>query len=331
MSGRGQRGASLHQNGLTLIELMVSLTIGVIASIAIFSAYLGASSASKMADAQSRMNEDAHAALLILTQQLRMAGSNPDQPDRVDNPDPSVSSRRNPVYGTTTFFIRGCDGKFNDVASTPSFTLDTLECPAGATSSPPPPDSVAINYEADKFNTVPTNQASGESPTDCVGNALPAITAFVSSIAGTGTATTTTTTTVTYAVARNVFYVDTSPSRGTTTSLYCKGNGIAPTSQGPQALVENLEDLQFLYGAASTTSTTATIAGYWPASEFPAQAQWSNVLSVRICVLVHSEQPVLSSAAPTSYRNCEGALVINPDGRLRQAYFSTVALRNRRL
>ncbi|NDP60779.1 MAG: prepilin-type N-terminal cleavage/methylation domain-containing protein, partial [Oxalobacteraceae bacterium] len=77
--------------GFSLIELMISLTIGLIITVAAFSAFMGASGASKMAEAQGRMNEDAQAALSILTQQLRMAGNNPDQPNRVDNINPALS------------------------------------------------------------------------------------------------------------------------------------------------------------------------------------------------------------------------------------------------
>ncbi|MBC7624554.1 MAG: PilW family protein [Aeromicrobium sp.] len=336
MTSRGQRGTPLHQNGLTLIELMVSLTIGLIVAMGIFSAFIGASGASKMTDAQSRMNEDAQAALLILSQQLKMAGNNPDQPDRIDNIDASLSSRRNPVYGTTTFLaspfttsdfsIRGCDGQFSNVTSAPS--LNALDCPGGANSLP---DSIAINYEADSFNTVPTSQASGKWPTDCVGKKLTVITATLPKVSGTGAVSAT----VTYSVAENRFYVGTSTSP-VSTSLYCKGNGEAST---PQALVENVEDMQITYGASSPAPASATIAGYLPADELSALSTvpnsptpWRQVISVRICVLVRSEEPVVSGNAPARYLNCEGVLVMNPpDRRLRQAYFSTVVLRNRRL
>ena len=336
MKGRRHWQAPLHQNGLTLIELMVSLTIGLIVAMAIFSAYLGASGAGKMSDAQSRMNEDAQAALLILSQQLKMAGNNPDQPDRIDNIDASLSSRRNPVYGTTTFVtgplttsdfsIRGCDGQFSNVTSAP--TLNALDCPSGASSWP---DSIAINYEADRFNTIPTSQASGKWPTDCVGKKLAVTAANLPKVAGTGAVNET----VTYSVAENRFYIGTSVSPDST-SLYCKGNGEAST---PQALVENVEDMQITYGASSAAPHSATIAGYLRADELAALSTvpnsptpWAQVISVRICVLVRSEEPVVSSNAPARYLNCDGALVMNPpDRRLRQAYFSTVVLRNRRL
>ena len=66
--------------GFTLIELLVSVTIGLVLMIAVASAYVGSATASKVAEAQGRMNEDATAALNILTQQIRMAGDNPRRP-----------------------------------------------------------------------------------------------------------------------------------------------------------------------------------------------------------------------------------------------------------
>lgn len=320
---------SRYTTGFSLIELLVALTLGLVIAVAAISAYLGASGASKTAEAQSRMNEDAQAALTILTQQLRMAGNNPDVKNRTE------LSSRNPVYGTTTFTtspgtftlssftIRGCDGKFSDITSATS--LDNLTCAGGTTTLP---DSLAINYEADRFNTVPTTAGL---PTDCLGNALSTITATFPA------STPTTAVSGTYAVADNRFYI------GTTTtivspSLYCKGNGGASTAQ---PLVENIEDMQFSYGtvSTSTTATTATVAGYLNADKvvtetnlalLPVAERWGKVLSVRICVLVRSESPVVTDAASAKYLNCEGALVSAPDLRLRRAYSTTVVLRNRR-
>ena len=298
-----------------------------------------------MTDAQSRMNEDAQAALTILSQQLQMAGNNPNQDNRVFNGSPTLSSLHNPVYTPTPtyagysmapvtftlsdFSIRGCDGKFSNITAT--VNLDNLACGGGTTTLP---DSIAVSYEADRFNTEPT--AAGAA-TDCLGFKLADVVAKDVPVFNTVTATVTTAD-ITYTVADNRFYVGTSAAI-TSPSLYCKGNGGASTQQ---PLVENIEDMQFQYGtmSATTTSTTATVAGYLPAHEVITQTdlaalandadRWSKVLSVRICVLVRSDAPVVSDASSARYRNCEGALVSAPDLRLRRAYFATVALRNRR-
>lgn len=335
---------SQYLNGFSLIELMISLTIGLIITIAVFSAYMGAAGASKMAEAQGRMNEDAQAALIILTQQLRMAGSNPDQASRIDDVDPTLarstlSSRHNPVYLPTptyagfalsppppsftlsSYRIRGCDGTFSNIKT--STNLDNLTCAAGANTAP---DSIAISYEADKFNTVPT---ADDLPTDCLGSALSPVKAKLPTVVGA----TTENTEVTYYVTDNRFYVD-APS--SIPSLYCKGNGGNST---PQPLVENIEGMQFLYGA---TADTTMVAGYLSADAVITQAnmaalpndaeRWKKVITVRICVLVRSEAPVVPDAASARYVKCDGTLeTAPPDLRLRRAYSTTVVLRNPQL
>ena len=333
-----------YLKGFSLIELMVALTIGLLISIAAFSAYLGAAGASRIADAQGRMNEDAQAALSILTQQLRMLGNNPSQAGRTDQ------YRHNPVYkphASTTFVItspltftpsfysiRGCDGTFSNITTATS--LDNLSYSKCATTISASPDSIAISYEADNFNTIPT---TANLPTDCLGNKLTAIAATLPTTNGAGVITNSY---ANYAVADNRFYINSSASM--VPSLYCKGNGGASTTQ---PLVENIEDLQFTYGTLATSTlaasaATAGVAGYLRADEVVSlsstsatpddAARWSKVISVRICVLVRSEAPVVSDSASARYLKCDGSVETSPpDLRLRRAYFATVLLRNRRL
>ena len=334
-----QRPARRALRGFSLIELMISLTIGLIIAGAAFAAYMGTSGASKMAEAQGRMNEDAQAALSILTQQLRMAGNNPDQANRVDNPVATLSSRHNPVYlplptyagfvlapptfAQSGFSLRGCDGQFSNLAT--AARLDDLVCVAGSGT-----DALGVSYEADRYNTVATVDGL---PTDCLGHALTAVTATLPTVAGAVSANSD----VSYAVADNRFYIAWSAA---VPSLYCKGNGAAL----PQALVENIEDLQLSYGTVSTatSASTATVAGYLSAGDIATQAdlaaladdaaRWAKVITVRICVLVRSEAVLVPDAASARYLKCDGTLETSaPDLRLRRAYSSTVVLRNRRL
>ena len=320
--------------GFSLIELLVSITIGLVILVAAMSAYLGTASASRNTEAQARMNEDGQAALNILAQQIRMAGNNPDQPNRIE------LSRRNPVYGTTTFapvgpfttsdfIVRGCDGAFSNITATTAVNIDSLACTAGTSTLP---DSIAISYEADRFNTVAT--IVGNRPTDCLGFALNTDTASLPTVV----AGTVTTTVVPYSVADNRFYIGTSTVI-TTPSLYCKGNGGAGT---PQPLVENVENMQFLYGTVSTliTATTATVGGYLTADEVVTEtslaalasdaARWAKVVTVRICVIIRSENTIAPDAGSAQYLDCTGTRVTTPpDLRLRRAYSTTVVLRNR--
>ena len=327
---RQNRFSSQHfVQGFSLIELMVSLTIGLLIVTAAFSAYMGASGAGKVAESQGRMNEDAQAALTILVQQLRMAGNNPHQAERSDK------ARRNPVYSPypavfipipatfslSAFSLRGCDGKFSNLATASS--IDALNCAAGSNALA---DSIAVSYEADAYNSIGL--------TDCLGAELRQIKAtFVPPESSNDP----------YYVATNLFYIDTSASI-VSPSLFCKGNGIGSIAK---PLVENIEDMQITYGAVKAVTAvdetkTAVIAGYLRADEMISQPdlanlpndaeRWAKVIAVRICVLVRSEAPVVTDAVSARYLRCDGTTnTAPPDLRLRRAYYATVVLRNRRL
>ncbi|MES2911096.1 MAG: PilW family protein [Pseudomonadota bacterium] len=333
---RGQRGVSL-------IELMISMTIGLIIMIAVITAYVGASGASRTAEAIGRMNEDGQAALLILTQQLRMAGVNPSQPDRY-SVTLGISARGNtvPLHNSVTnaFAVRGCDTRFSDVTSAASTAA--LTCGHGAASVGP--DSISIAYEADRYNTVATG---GGVPTDCMGSGITPVTLAPGYLSSAGVAAAST---LIYE-AENRFYVGTSAFVVNPT-LYCKGNGSTA-----QPLVENIENLQFSYGTVNpntTTSpiyvtvtptfTTTLVLGYMsayelenfntgaPAPQFGAvgatSRRWNAVKAVRICVVARSEQPLADSIDSARYLDCNGTLTVPPDRRLRRAYTTTVVLRN---
>ncbi len=329
-----RQSSRLHRHysrGLSMIELMVSLVIGLIVMIAIVSAYLGSAGASRMAEAQGRMNEDAQAALTILTQQLRMAGNNPKQtnyPSAAPG-DPLPLSDRNPVFPAGSYILRGCDGTFSNIAgATPAADIPALICATGTNALP---DSIAIRYEAEKFNTVPT---SGGAATDCLGQSLTTVTG-THPVWDAATAAVNPAAPITYTVAENRFYIGTSTVIKSP-SLYCKGNG----GVNPQPLVENVEDMQFVYGTAPSTATTLSVGGYLSAANILSDSglaaladdpsRWSKVMTVRICVLVRSELPVVSDAASAQYIQCDGTLNTSPpDLRLRRAYTTTVVLRNR--
>ena len=201
-----------RDRGLTLIELMVSMVIGLILMIAVVATYLGASGAGRASEAQGRMNEDAQAALGILAQQLRMAGDNPKRSNY------QSAAPRNPVYVAGTYAVRGCDGKFSDITTAAS--IQALTCAAGGGAAA---DSIAISYEADAFNTI---ALAGGAATDCLGNALPVVTAAPQPQVWLGAVVGPPTTVITYTVADNRFYIATMDANKPP-SLYCKGSGNA--------------------------------------------------------------------------------------------------------
>lgn len=126
-------------------------------------------------------------------------------------------------------------------------------------------------------------------------------------------------------VAVNTVITNTFAVNGT--NLECTGS-----AGGTQALVSDIQDLQVVYGIDTTGDQSAD--QYVGA---PTAAQWPQVVTARVCVLIQSANNGLTSA-PQTYLNCAGALGTVPgstttagagDLRMHRSFVATYNLRNR--
>lgn len=309
-----------RQHGFSLLELLIATSIGMVITVGAIAVFANSSTSSKTTEAQSRMNEDAQAALSLLSKEIKMAG--------YKHPDPTPQ----PCDSVPALTIHGCSGMLKFDAN--SVSDNKLKCEIN---SPSPPHSLFLRYEADAWNTT----ASAGKPTDCLGFKLAAPAGLPN-------------------IAENRYYIGTSPIIFAP-SLYCQGNGGLGFGQ---PLIENIEDLKFSFGtavipapepaasasaSASASSTlapqscgrTKQIAGYLSATEVenlaPSQSNegiakaWNQVLTVQICIVVRSEaKNLVNDNASSTYTKCDGTQdASQTDRRLRRAYTTTVALRNR--
>ena len=93
-----------------------------------------------------------------------------------------------------------------------------------------------------------------------------------------------------------------------------------------QPLVENIKDIQLSYGVANPAAPNQ-VARYVTASDLPSPADWANVISARICILVRSANEVADDK--TSYYDCAGEVKTADDKRIYRSFRSTVVLHNR--
>lgn len=195
--------------------------------------------------------------------------------------------------------LYGCDSSFADLSA----DIGALNCDAGADDS----DALAIAYEADPRNSIVN--ADGE-PLDCLGNSLEDSKRGVAPND--------------YHLSYSRFYVD-QPDGAVAKGLYCRG----PGSNTAQALVENVERLEVTYGVAGAAGGTQ-VARYVTAADLT-RAQFDQVISVRVCVVIASTGNVMDQV--TSYQGCDPfADRITPgdgDRRMFRAFTSTVVLHNR--
>jgi type IV pilus assembly protein PilW len=283
------------QAGFSLIELMVALVVGLMVVGALLSTYYAILVSNKHGQAMSQVTEDASVGLNILRANLAQAGfSN--------------------AYGTNAGLllrnysgvaVRGCDSAFSNTA----VAIGALTCVDNSNNAALT-DSLAVAYEADVSNS--TFNTGTNAPYDCIGNTWAAVPAAAPRPA--------------YWLAYSRFYLAT-PAGATNPALYC----IGPGNAAGQVLVENIVDMQIRYGvAANMGSSPVQVAYYTDASTLA--GVFTNVVSVRVCLLVSSVNEVVDKLANNTfpqYVNCSGNKVTPANGRLYRAFTSTIVLQNR--
>ena len=180
--------------------------------------------------------------------------------------------------------LSGCSG------GRPTGADDSLACTTLTTRS----DGVAVRYVGDTVSTWPS---SAGNVTDCLGQA---VTGDVAAFGEQG------------ALVVNRYFASVSTSTGEP-ELYCEGSGKVGSAQ---PLVEGVERIRVRYWLASALSAVDASA--------VALDQWTNVVSVDLCVLVRGSP----QGQRSRYVDCDGVSVLGTDLRPRQAFSRRVALRN---
>lgn len=291
-----------QQKGFTLIELMVSLAIGLVLMTSVLMIVVSSTQSARVSDAETEMNEEGVIALNLLQQQIRLAGYSQTVADT-----DAISKN----FVDTS--IRGCDKGFVDAGvAFKSLTCNTTGDNNGA---------IAIRYEADKINTTEISSKAS----NCQMNGITANTA--SAVTGKPD----------FALADNRYFVRTSGTDSGRPELSCRGATSKSTYDAVQPLIENVEQLKFTYGIVATTDAADNqVVTYMTATEiddnYPTSdnSQWKRVASVKICLVMRSAETARdNSVSGQVYKDCDGASKTSTDGYLRRAYITTAQLRNK--
>jgi type IV pilus assembly protein PilW len=301
--------ALARQRGLSLIEIMVSLAIGLVVVGAVFTNYLNTAAGSRYAKAQTEVTGNAALALGILRNHLAMAGY-------VAPTNITTAGLQGTMKGPS---LVACDNGFSGDTSTDATAIvdgsnpAALSCVAVSPDTTPTP-SIMVRYEVDAQSGIQVTDGTTHvsAPADCSGAAITATGGVY--------------------IAENRFKI-TAPHDGLPVALSCMGNG----GNANVGLVENISAMHLTYGIGNVDATTgkllyieryADAAGVSTLNGTAANAEaWSKVLAVRICVVAQSTDEVLPAATP--YRGCDNDVVTPSDRRLYRAFTSTVMLNNR--
>ncbi|AZQ52720.1 PilW family protein [Burkholderia cenocepacia] len=255
--------ASHVARGHTLLEALIAMTVGLLVLAAAGALYHTQRIAQRRAEDGFRMRDAAATALMLIGQQIQMAGFRP--------LDAQAASSLPPVFGCSTARVRGSGAQ--------------VHCEPARLSS----DALLVRYVGDAVSTWPT--VSGQA-SDCLGQG----------VGEPGEP----------APLENRFDAHVSPSTGEP-ELYCEGSGRPGT---PQPVVAGIDQLRMRYlrrGATQFVDAAAMRAD-----------DWREVVAVHVCVRARGEP----MREPMRHVDCDGRVVVAPDGRARLTLDRIVALRN---
>ena len=134
-----------------------------------------------------------------------------------------------------------------------------------------------------------------------------------------------------FQVVATAYYIGQNPNTGEPGLYrYNLSTGTAGSLAGPEELVQGVETLQVLYGfsAAAPAGDGQSITQWLRADQVPADG-WGQIIALRAAVSVRSPQSADGDLTQMTF-DLSGATIQAPgDGRLRQSFSTTVALRNR--
>ncbi len=300
-----------NQQGLTLIEVLVAMTISLVLLAGVVQILAGSKASYRVNEAQSRLQENGRFALQMMAEDVRMAGfwgclgDNTQVADNLNPPGGSVD----PVLGG----ISGIEGGAGVPSPADSITLQ------GAVGDGLP---VILHVAATITTTANNGLTQGDLflVGDCtrvdllqIINADPDTTGTVSFPAGAGVPGNATVPIDVYGANAVLYRVS------SVTYTIANGNSGQPSlfrsvnGNPPMELVEGVENLQILYGEDLDADGTAN---YYDAADI---VNMANVVSVRVTLTLRSLNDNL-------------ATIVDPvalDRRLRRTFSSTIVLRNR--
>lgn len=146
--------SSRRARGVTLIELLISIVIGLVVVAAVMITFVDSGKAGRYQAALNQMNQDAQIALNMLSREVQLSG--------YVSPTNSLGANVNPLFG--------CDAtKSVTPGAIPFVNAAVATQPVcSAAVAAPTISALEVVYEVDVYNSVPT---AGGLPSDCTGGA----------------------------------------------------------------------------------------------------------------------------------------------------------------
>lgn len=312
-----------RQHGLTLVELMVALALGLLITLAAIAALTVSRQGFATVDASAQLRDNARFATTMIRRLVVQAGYLDTQYGA--NTAASSFKMGDASASLVEPNIKGFNNATFDAALVTGTTNTVSSSKQGLNNS----DLLVIRYQVGTITKADGSQMGDQSMIDCRGNRpsdapIKPTDRLVS-----------------------VFYVDNSMGEP---SLMC-GWGTTDGIVGQQPIVEGVESLQILYGVTTGAIPTASKEGiperYLRADQLVASteaatnANWENVRSIRIGMVLRGPPGSAPERnVPAQYllgardlmnstADAGSTFAAQSDGRLRQTVTFTIHLRNR--
>lgn len=296
---------ALRQHGMTLIELMVGLVIGIVLSLAAASLYLATRETSRASQSISDVNETGKIALEMIGREIQKAGFYPAQYGQTTaSKETYHGTYFNSKDSTKVAFntgLFGCDGANYDPA--------TQSCSAKVVGKP---DSIITNYfSTPEFgvgsllgNSNDCNRKPVSGDAANTARSAASLPLFVSNR---------------FSIVDTANYVDTDKNTVTVNSLGCHGNGNEAATAAQPAL-EGIDDMVVLYGIyagdgdskklGKSPAQFVTAAAVNAAGVAGERTPWQRVTAVSVCIVVRSLASTRQEdkvGDVRTYRNCRSS------------------------
>lgn len=349
-----------NQRGLTLIELMIGMALGLIVLAGIGYIYLGSRQTYKLQDNMARIQENGRYAMEILGREIRMAGYQECSTAKFTSTiNPQAGAQNNYLYDFSRMAIEGFNATGANTWSTvtsgnPATTVEVSNIDTDVVSDTDviamrsmddlgiqilgqPTDNNCSDTTADL--KVTNNQKLSDGmivmATNCTSATVFQITNFNSNenvVHNTGTGAPGNSTKDLgacfvdgniVAVSAKSYFIRNNPAG--MPALYRKVG-----SSSVEEMVDGIQDMQIKYGI--DTNTDGAVDEYVDAgtvNKLDTAARWATVLSVRISLLLVSREDGVVDVPQQYVFN--GSTVDPSDRRLRFVFTSTIGVRNRLL
>ena len=314
--------AQIYINGMSIVDLMLALVLGIIVAGAAMATFLVATKLAGSQRGTAAISTGGQSLITHLGQQIRMAGlvdilESEGQWALINSGAVSTGSMLATVHAGTMpglYALHGCNGGY----AHPATLLDYACSSANGNLS----SSFTVAYQA--LSSPPGNVGNW------MGASLP--TSFDPKMGlnfdcgGLSPLSDNTNADPAGEVIINRYYLEPTGSR----RLLCSGNG---NPDQPVQIATGVEQFQLLYGVGQTSMADqyTAVASYVDASAVNSMLNgWPNVIAVQLCMVISGE---VGSADPNSGTNvfnldCAGQPIVISDGRLRRAHRFVVNVRN---